>query len=67
MPKPVINKKKCNLCIDQESVVCLDSCPVAVFEKDKNLVIVKNPDNCIGCRACEAQCPREAVIVKDEE
>ncbi len=66
MPKPTINKK-CNKCVDQESVICVDSCPVGVFAKKGKDIIVKDSEACIGCRACEAQCPREAVVVKDDE
>lgn len=67
MPKPRIDKKKCDMCINQDSVLCIDVCPVDVFEKKGKEIIIKNPDNCIGCRACEAQCPKEAIVVKDDE
>lgn len=67
MPKPTINKGKCNKCVDQESEICIGSCPVGVFAKKGKDIVVKDPEACIGCRACEAQCPREAVIVKDDD
>lgn len=37
-----------------------------VYEKEEDKVIVKNPDKCIACRACEIQCPAEAIKVSDE-
>ena len=60
MPRPVINSKKCTKC-----GTCVEICPVGVFAKEGDKVIVKNPDACIGCRACEVQCPEEAIKVED--
>jgi NAD-dependent dihydropyrimidine dehydrogenase PreA subunit len=38
-----------------------------VFGLDKSVKksVVKKPDECIGCRACEVQCPAKAIVVKD--
>ena len=60
MPKPVIDKKKCTDCGD-----CIEICPVNVFAKEKDKVFVKNPKECIGCLACEGQCPTNAIKVLD--
>jgi len=60
MPKPVIDYKKC-----KNSFTCVDVCPMEVFVKEKGKVAVKKPDECIGCKACEVQCPNEAIKVKD--
>lgn len=60
MPKPIIDKKKCN-----NDGACIEICPVDVFAKEGNNVVVKNPKDCIGCRACEVQCPQKAIKVKD--
>jgi len=64
MPKPVIDYKKCTGCF-----TCVDVCPMQVFEKGekdgKKTAIVAKPDECIGCKACEVQCPVEAIKVKD--
>ena len=27
--------------------------------------VAEKPDECIGCRACEAQCPAQAIVVED--
>ncbi len=42
---------------------CIEVCPVEVFElKDEKSVPV-NVDECLVCRACEAQCPETAIQV----
>ncbi|MBN2458485.1 4Fe-4S binding protein [Candidatus Woesearchaeota archaeon] len=61
MPVPIIDQKKCSLC-----GICVDICPVEVFLKDENNnIIVSKQKECIGCRACEAQCPKTAIVIKD--
>jgi NAD-dependent dihydropyrimidine dehydrogenase PreA subunit len=49
----------------------VDVCPVAVFElqevkgyEGKKSVVVNN-DACIVCRACEVQCPTQAITVTE--
>lgn len=60
MPNPVINEKKC-----KNNGVCLTVCPMNVFEKKDDKVVVAHPNKCIGCKACEAQCPEGAIKVED--
>ena len=60
MPKPIINKEKCNGCL-----TCIEVCPVDVFSKDGKKAKVEKPEDCIGCRACEVQCPKSAIKVED--
>jgi NAD-dependent dihydropyrimidine dehydrogenase PreA subunit len=61
MPKPVIDysdyDKKCN------SVK--EICPVNVFDIEKGRLVVKRPQDCIGCKACEAQCEKCIKVVED--
>lgn len=60
MPKPEIDYSKCKV-----TETCINVCPVNVFAKESNKVIVKNPQDCIGCRACEVSCPEKAIKVID--
>jgi NAD-dependent dihydropyrimidine dehydrogenase PreA subunit len=53
-----IDIEKCNGC-----GTCVDICPVEVFEiKDEKSVVV-NLDECLVCRACEVQCPDNAIEI----
>lgn len=60
MPKPTIDYKKCDSC-----GTCIDICPMNVYAKEGKKVVVKKPASCIGCKACEVQCPKEAINVTE--
>ncbi len=64
MVKVVVDPKKCN-----GDAVCVGVCPVSVFEmKDmsgEQKSVVVNNDACIVCRACEVQCPTQAITVTE--
>ncbi|MDD5417982.1 MAG: 4Fe-4S binding protein [Candidatus Nanoarchaeia archaeon] len=57
---PKIDKKKCNNC-----GTCIDICPVSVFGKKGEEVIVLNPQDCIECNACVVSCPQKAIKLKE--
>lgn len=60
MPVPKIDKSKCTNC-----GTCIEICPVDVFKKGEKHAEVAKPKECIGCRACEAQCPSDAIKIED--
>ena len=60
MPKVVIDYNKCTT-----KAVCVDVCPVGVFEKQGDKVVVAHEDQCTVCRACEASCPESAITVTE--
>lgn len=61
MPKPTIDYKKCTAC-----GTCIGICPLTVFSKKEKKVIVEKPAECIGCKACEVQCPNAAIKVLED-
>ena len=61
-PKPKIDKEKCTNCM-----TCVDVCPMGVFANKDGEAVVETPEECIGCRACEAQCPENAIEVVEED
>ncbi len=66
MPKPVIDYSKVKTDEDKQKLKDLvDVCPVDVFAFENNKLVVKNPDACIGCRACEASAPEGSIKVVD--
>jgi len=53
-----VDVEKCTGC-----GTCVDTCPVEVFEiRDEKSVVINN-DECLVCRACEVQCPENAIEV----
>lgn len=45
--------------------ICVDTCPVDVFEIKDGKSIVVDQDACLVCRACEVQCPNAAIEVTE--
>lgn len=64
MPKVTIEDTGCRGC-----TMCVDICPVDVFDFDEAAFIAKStrPDDCIGCLSCVYVCPSRCVEVADVE
>jgi NAD-dependent dihydropyrimidine dehydrogenase PreA subunit len=49
---------------------CVSVCPVEVYElqtiQGKKKAVAVNADACIVCRACENECPNQAIEVTEE-
>jgi electron transfer flavoprotein alpha subunit len=61
MPRPIIHLEKLG---NHDEIIAI--CPANVFEKENGKIVVKRPEDCIGCRACEANAPEGAVKVVDD-
>ncbi|MEW5937688.1 MAG: 4Fe-4S binding protein [Candidatus Thermoplasmatota archaeon] len=58
---PKVDQNKC-----KGHGVCYDVCPAdpKVFEIRDAKSHVMNPDACIECGACEANCPESAIVLE---
>ena len=52
-------------CIDCKFTDCVLVCPVDCFYEAGNMLVI-DPDECIDCSACVAECPVEAIYAEDE-
>lgn len=57
---PKIDKNKCNGC-----KTCVEICPVQVLVMNNDKAKLVKEDECINCRACEAQCSEGAISFED--
>ncbi len=58
-------------CVDKKYQECVAVCPVEAFREAATYLVI-DPDECIDCAACVAECPEEAIfadtdVPSDEE
>lgn len=53
-----------DLCASSKRAACVAVCPVDCIYEGVSQYYV-NPDECIGCGACEPECPVGAIFVED--
>jgi NAD-dependent dihydropyrimidine dehydrogenase PreA subunit len=52
-------------CISTKNAACVAVCPVdCIYEGPDQYYI--NPDECIGCGACESECPVSAIYAEGD-
>jgi NAD-dependent dihydropyrimidine dehydrogenase PreA subunit len=54
-----VDAERCDGCED-----CVTYCPVEVFDMSHKAYPTR-PQNCLGCRSCEAVCKSKAVIITE--
>jgi ferredoxin len=52
-------------CINCKYTDCVDVCPVDCFREGPNFLVI-DPDECIDCTLCVAECPVNAIYPEDE-
>lgn len=52
-------------CIRCKYTDCVDVCPVDAFREGPNFLVI-DPDDCIDCSLCVAECPVEAIYAEDD-
>ena len=61
MPTVIIDSSKCT-----GEGICVSVCPTSTFEMQGDKAVVTKPQDCILCMACVAQCPTQAITVKED-
>jgi NAD-dependent dihydropyrimidine dehydrogenase PreA subunit len=61
MVKILVYNDKCTGC-----GTCVDTCPVGVYELNNEKSVPVKVEECLVCRACEVQCPENAIQVIEE-
>jgi Fe-S-cluster-containing dehydrogenase component/formate-dependent nitrite reductase membrane component NrfD len=56
--------ERCNHC---ENAPCVAICPVNALYKRDDGIVDFNTDQCIGCRACQAACPYDAIYMDSRQ
>jgi len=44
---------------------CVDVCPVDCFREGPNFLVI-DPDECIDCAVCVAECPAAAIFAEED-
>lgn len=52
-------------CIKCKYTDCVEVCPVEAFHEGPTMLYI-NPETCIDCDVCVAQCPVEAIYPEDQ-
>ncbi len=52
-------------CIKCKYTDCVDVCPVDCFREGPNFLVI-DPEECIDCTLCVAECPAEAIFAEDD-
>lgn len=52
-------------CIRCKFTDCVDVCPVDCFREGENFLVI-DPDECIDCTLCVAECPANAIYAEDD-
>ena len=55
----------CDSCIKCKYTDCVDVCPVDCFVEGPNFLAI-DPEECIDCSLCFAECPVEAIFAEDD-
>lgn len=55
---------RCNQCVDAP---CVTACPTSAMFKREDGIVDFDKEACIGCKACIAACPYDAIFINPED
>jgi ferredoxin len=65
LARPIMTYVVTESCIRCKYTDCVDVCPVDCFREGPNFLVI-DPDECIDCTLCVAECPVEAIFAEDD-
>ncbi len=58
-------KIRINLDLCNGDGLCVEVCPLEVYELREGKPVAENVDRCTDCRVCEEQCPTQAISFEE--
>ncbi len=55
-----LDEKKCKVCGE-----CVSICPVEIYKKEDNHIVVGNSEECSNCQSCISVCESEAITITE--
>ncbi len=55
---------RCNMCVDAP---CVAACPTSAMYRRRDGIVDFDKSACIGCKACMAACPYDAIFINPED
>ncbi len=55
-----IDDKKCKVCGE-----CVSICPVEIYKRQADRIVVGNTDECSGCQSCVSVCETTAIAISE--
>ena len=52
-------------CVKCKYTDCVEVCPVDCFHEGPNFLVI-DPEECIDCNLCVAECPAQAIFPEDD-
>ena len=52
-------------CVKCKYTDCVEVCPVDCFHEGPNFLVI-DPEECIDCNLCVAECPAQAILPEDD-
>lgn len=52
-------------CINCKHTTCIEVCPTDAFREGRNMLVIE-PEACIDCNLCPAECPVDAIYADYE-
>lgn len=52
-------------CINCKHTTCVEVCPTDAFREGPNFLVI-DPEACVDCDLCPAECPVDAIFEEDE-